>query len=90
MIFSPSTTNVHQNIEKAKKEIDRLEKDASDAAAAAPAEGRRDRGKKTAQASAEPTAEAQQEQEKDAAADVTKELEAAKIEDEKTPEVASA
>lgn len=79
-----------KNIEKAKKEIDRLEKEASEAAAAAPAfEGRRDRGRKTAQASVEPTAEAQQEQEKNAAADVAKELEAAKIEDSETPEVVS-
>lgn len=79
-----------QNIEKAKKDIERLEKEASEASAAAPAgEGRRDKGRKTAQASVEPTAEAQQEQEKNAAADVTKELEAAKIEDEQTPDVTS-
>lgn len=68
-----------------------MEKEAAEAAAAVSAnDGRRDRGKKTAQASAEPTADAQQEQEKDAANDVAKELEAAKIEDEKTPEVAAA
>ncbi|ETN44198.1 uncharacterized protein HMPREF1541_10749 [Cyphellophora europaea CBS 101466] len=78
-----------KNIEKAKKEIERLEKEASESAAASPAEGRRDRGKKVAQANVEPTAEAEQDQEKDGVADATKELNDAKIEDNETPEVAS-
>jgi hypothetical protein len=85
------TNAIIQNIEKAKKEIEKLEKEADEASAAAPAtSGRRDRGKKTAQASVEPTAEAQQEQEKNAANDVAEELKAAKIEDSNGPEVASA
>jgi chromosome segregation ATPase len=89
--FDAQTDAVTQNVEKAKKEIEKLEKEADEASAAAPAtSGRRDRGKKTAQASVEPTAEAQQEQEKNATDDVAEDLKAAKIEDSNGPEVVSA
>lgn len=92
-----------QNIEKAKKEIEKLEQDATEAAATAPpqkARGQRnDRSKKVNQkdvgidGSARDVnvdADAVQEGEKNGVADAAKELEATKIEDQQNDEVATA
>lgn len=79
-----------QNIEKAQKEIERLEREADEAAAATSpvpkvGGGRRDAAKKTTIANqgvdGEISAEAELDQEKDAAADVTTEMKKAQIED---------
>ena len=78
-----------QNIEKAQKEIDRLEKEAVESSTAEstskPNQRRRDAAKKPAVENAgvngEPNAEAELAQENDAAADVAEELKATKIED---------
>lgn len=76
-----------QNIAKAKKEIEKLEAEAS-AGAAPEASGTTDHAKKTAQKNAgvngHASAKAELAQEQDALVDVAKELEAAKIEDATT------
>ena len=81
-----------QNIEKAKKEIEKLEQEATEASASASVRaGRTDRAKKVALkntgVNGDPSAEAEEEQD---VADVSKELKATKIEDEETVEVETA
>ncbi|ERF74418.1 hypothetical protein EPUS_06596 [Endocarpon pusillum Z07020] len=85
-------TQTKQNIEKAQKEIDRLEREADEAAASTSSEPkaggrRRDASKKVSAANhvvdGEVSAEAELDQEKDAAADVTTEMQKAEIEDKK-------
>ncbi|KAK5124468.1 hypothetical protein LTR85_001685 [Meristemomyces frigidus] len=73
------------NVAKAQAEIDRLEAEAN---AAEPKDGSRstDTARKPAAVNGSASAGAEQEQEKDAAADVTKDLEKAKIEDETAPD----
>lgn len=98
-----SCTNLIQNIEKAKKDIEKLEQDASEASATAPPQKprgqRNDRGKKGSQkevgiddSAREVNVDADEvrEAEKDGVADATKELEATKIEDQQNDEVATA
>lgn len=74
-----------QNVAKAQKEIDRLEAEAVKAQEDGTDGRSRDDAKKTAQANAGVngvvSAEAELQQEKDAVADATEELKAAKIED---------
>lgn len=95
--------NYIQNIEKAKKEIEKLEQEATEASAVAPPQKsrgqRNDRSKKVNQKDAgiddsarevNVDAEAVQEAEKDGVADATKELEATKIEDPENDKVATA
>lgn len=81
-----------QNIEKAKKEIERLEKEAAEAPAeSSEPKGRRtDKAKKVALKNAGDDAQAEREQEKDASADVTEELKDASLEEKETPEIATA
>ncbi|EXJ88050.1 hypothetical protein A1O1_04977 [Capronia coronata CBS 617.96] len=93
-------SQTQKNIEKAKKEIEKLEQEAAEASTASPPPksgprgGRTDRAKKVALkdsgANGTVPAEAEQAQEKDAVADVTKELEEAKIEDKENEAVATA
>lgn len=82
-----------QNVEKAQKEIDRLEKEADEAATSTspvPNAGgrRRDAAKKTAIANqgvdGQISADAELEQEKDAVTDVTTEMKRAQLEDKET------
>lgn len=95
--------NFIQNIEKAKKEIEKLEQDATEASAAAPpqkARGQRnDRSKKVNQKDAgiddsarevNVDADEVREAEKNGVADAAKELEATKIEDQQSADVATA
>ena len=84
-----------QNIEKAQKEIDRLEKEAVDSVAEPgpkPNGRRRDAAKKPAidhhGMNGGPSAESELAQETDAAADVAEDLKAAKIEDANQPDEA--
>ena len=86
--------NLWQNVEKAKAEIARLEKEADEASASAPADTRRtNKSRKVAQkdtgANVDIDPEGERLQEKDAVADATKEMREAKIEDAETPAVAS-
>lgn len=95
--------NLTQNIEKAKKEIEKLEQDATEASAAAPPQksrgARNDRSKKVNQKDAgiddsarevNVDADEVRDAEKNGVADATKELEATKIEDQQNDEVATA
>lgn len=91
-----------QNIEKAKKEIEKLDQEADAAVAAPPPKARgqrQDRSKKVNQKDAgvddaarevNVDADEVQDAEKNGVADATKELEAAKIEDSQTEDVATA
>lgn len=92
-----------QNVEKAKKDIEKLEKEAEEASASAapPARNgpRQDRSKKATQKDAgvddsgrevDVDAEAVQQDEKDASADVARDLKAAKLEHAQTEDVATA
>ncbi|EXJ86740.1 hypothetical protein A1O3_03694 [Capronia epimyces CBS 606.96] len=89
-----------KNIEKAKKEIEKLEQEAAESSNTSPPSknggrgGRTDRAKKIALKNSgvngDVSAEAEEAQEKDAVADVTKELKEAKIEDKENEAVATA
>ena len=91
---------MNQNIEKAQKEIDRLEAEAAEATAAAPPakpsaySGRQDKSNKVSQkdagANVDIPAEAELDQEEDAVADVAKEMKATSIEDKENQDVATA
>ncbi|KIV80326.1 hypothetical protein PV11_07834 [Exophiala sideris] len=78
-------SQTQKNVEKAKKEIEKLEQEASDASKADVGEGRSNRGKKVSSkdsgVNGQVSADAELTQEKDAVADVTKELKEAKLED---------
>lgn len=82
-------TWVRKNIAKAQAEIDKLESEAA-AAADKPVNGTTDSARKPAiknqGVNGQASAGAEADQEKDAAADVAKELEEAKIEDETAPD----
>lgn len=85
-MFQPPTLTTWQNIEKAQKEIDRLEAEAKEPQHSPPSTRRtHDHARKpaTANQSVNGTASAEAElgQEKDAAADVTEDLKEASVED---------
>ena len=88
----PGVANKLQNIEKAKKEIEKLEQEATEAPSSSGVKpGRQTHAKKVALKDAGVnvtlSAEAEQAQEKDGVADATKELKDAKIEDKENEAV---
>lgn len=97
-VVSEDGLTLRQNIEKAKKEIERLEKEATEASTSSPppkAGGRRqDRvkkvGAKDTSVNHDVPADAEPAQEQDAVGDVEKELKGTSIEDKENGTVAAA